>query len=76
LQFQEGAGKFFSGMNMDWLKLDSRLGYDVALDSLDRVEFLMELEGQTGIHIPDQFAEEFESVRDVIEYLRSRQEED
>jgi acyl carrier protein len=36
---------------------------------------VMEIEKDPGIVIPDEIAESFHSIRDVIEYLRRRQDE-
>ncbi len=63
------------GVNLDTIKFESLLRDESGVDSLDLVEILMELEEATGIKIPDDVAAEFRSVREVVEYLRRRQEE-
>jgi acyl carrier protein len=63
------------GVNLDSIKFESLLRAELSVDSLDLAEVVMELEEATGINIPDDIAEKFRSVRDVIEYLRRRQEE-
>jgi acyl carrier protein len=63
------------GVNLDAIKFDTLLRAEAGADSLDLTELLMELEEETGINIPDDIAATFRSVRDVIEYLRRRQEE-
>ncbi len=42
---------------------------DLSLDSLDLVELMMELEEQFGVTIPDEAAENFTTVADVIRYI-------
>src|SRR5580704_12005122 len=62
------------GVPLDEITLDTHLN-DISDDSLEIVEFIMEVEQASGITIPDDVAAEFRSVRDVVEYLRRRQEE-
>ena len=42
---------------------------DADLDSLDFVEFVMELEDLFELDVPDETAESFESVHDVLAWL-------
>ena len=53
----------------DEITLDSRLSKDLEADSLDQVEVLMALEDEFDIEIPDEDAEKFVTVRDIVEYL-------
>ena len=53
----------------DEITLDSNFSKDLEADSLDQVEVLMALEDEYGIEIPDEDAEKFVTVRDVVEYL-------
>jgi acyl carrier protein len=48
---------------------DARLVEDLNADSLDSVEIVMALEEEFGIEIPDQEAEKFLRVRDVVAYV-------
>ena len=66
---------FRDRIDSDTIKFESLLREDLSVDSLDIAEVVMELEEETGINIPDDIAETFRSVRDVIEYLRRRQQE-
>jgi acyl carrier protein len=43
--------------------------HDLAFDSLDIVELVMEFEEEFEIKVPDQEAEKIKTVRDAIEYL-------
>jgi acyl carrier protein len=58
------------GVNRDAITFESSLA---GLDSLDLVEFVMELEEEFEIAIPDEVAKHFRTVGDVIEYLRRKQ---
>ena len=45
------------------------------VDSLNRIEILMDLEEGFDIEIPDEEAEKFQTVEDVVEYIKKTQEE-
>lgn len=47
----------------------TRFQEDLNGDSLDTVEFVMELEDAFGIEIPDSMAEKIKTVGDVIDYV-------
>lgn len=53
----------------DNLGLDTRFKEDLNFDSLDSVESVMALEEEFNIEIPDEDAEKFLTVGDVVEYL-------
>ena len=42
---------------------------DLGADSLDIVEFIMALEEEFGIEIPDEDVEKIVTVKDVVEYI-------
>ncbi len=42
---------------------------DIGADSLDIVEFVMELEEEFDIQIPDEHAEKIKTVGEVIDYI-------
>ncbi|EFC43258.1 acyl carrier protein [Naegleria gruberi] len=44
---------------------------DLALDSLDSTEVVMEVENEFGIEIPDEEAFKLQSVEDCIKYISS-----
>ena len=46
---------------------------DLNLDSLDIVELMMKMEDEFGIEIPEEDAEGLKSVKDVISYIKSKQ---
>ena len=55
----------------DEITMDSRLSKDLEADSLDQVEILVALEDEFNIEIPDEDAEQFVTIRDIVEYLEN-----
>ncbi|MFQ5677942.1 MAG: acyl carrier protein [Gemmatimonadota bacterium] len=47
---------------------------DLGADSLDTVELVMAFEEEFGIEIPDEDAEQMQTVGDAISYLDAKQE--
>ena len=45
---------------------------DLGMDSLDQIELLMALEDEFDLHIPDEDAEKFKTVKDVFDYVESK----
>ncbi len=60
------------GLSEEDIQPDSTFVDDLGADSLDVIELLMALEEEFGVDIPDEDAEEFETVSDVIKYLQSK----
>ena len=54
------------------ITLDSSFRQDLGADSLDTYELVYAIEEGLGISIPDEKANEFETVRDALEYIRSQ----
>jgi len=50
----------------------TRLREDLKLDSLEIVEFVMELEAELRVEIPDSDYERIRTVGDLLRYLRNR----
>ena len=48
---------------------DTNLMKDLEADSLDAVEIIMAIESQFDIEIPDEEAEKFQTVEDLVEYV-------
>ena len=42
------------------------------LDDFDKVEIIVELEGEFAISIPDDKAEGFKSVEDIVNYINEK----
>lgn len=62
-------------VNEDEVSMDSSFVDDLGADSLDVVEFIMALEEEFDIEIPDEAAEKVVTVADVVEYIKSRVDE-
>ena len=54
----------------DQIKENSRLVNDLHADSLDIVEIIISLEKEFQIDIPDKVVEEFQTVKDIVNYLQ------
>ncbi|MFP4426685.1 MAG: acyl carrier protein [Spirochaetaceae bacterium] len=55
------------------ITLDSSFRQDLGADSLDTYELVYAIEEEMGISIPDEKANEFETVKDALDYLKSQQ---
>ncbi|PIE97769.1 MAG: acyl carrier protein [Treponema sp.] len=56
----------------DKITLDASFRQDLGADSLDTYELVYAIEEELGISIPDEKANEFETVRDAYEFLKSQ----
>ena len=54
------------------VSMDTNLMKDLSADSLDAVEIIMAIEDEYGIEIPDEDAEKFQIVTDIVKYLEDR----
>ncbi len=54
------------------ITLDSSFQQDLGADSLDTYELVYAIEDEMGVTIPDDKANEFETVRDAAEYLQTQ----
>ena len=52
------------------ITLDTSIHDDLDADSLDAVEIIMSIEDEYNIEIPDEVAEGFETISDIIHYLQ------
>ena len=53
------------------ITLDSSFRQDLGADSLDTYELVYAIEEELGITIPDEKANEFNTVRDALEFIKS-----
>ena len=53
----------------DDITMDTHLMKDLEADSLDAVEIIMAIEDEYGIEIPDEDAEKFQTVGDLVRYV-------
>jgi acyl carrier protein len=59
------------GVDPDQVEMDTNLMKDLEADSLDAVEIILAVEDEYGLDIPDETAEKFETVRDLVEYVEA-----
>lgn len=60
------------GVDMSEVTPDASFTNDLGADSLDTVELIMEFEKEFEISIPDEQAENIQTVGQAIEYLLSQ----
>jgi len=53
----------------DEVTMDTNLMKDLSADSLDAVEIIMAIEDEYGFEIPDEDAEKFQTVKDLVKYV-------
>lgn len=58
------------------ITLDTNLAKDLEADSLDAVEIIAAIEEEYDIEIPDEEAEKFQTVGDLVKYVESQVGED
>ncbi len=63
------------GVQEDVINMDSTFVDDLAADSLDIVELVMDIEEKFEIEIPDEKAETIVTVGDVVNYIAKCKEE-
>ena len=56
--------------NQGNITMETNIREDLDLDSLDFVDLILEIEETWGISIPDDVAQSFTTVKDVIEYIK------
>lgn len=56
----------------DAVKMDTHLMKDLEADSLDAVEIIMAIEDEFGIEVPDEDAEKFQTVSDIVNYVEAK----
>lgn len=59
-------------IEMDRITLKSRFTEDLGMDSLDLVEFIMEMEEEFGREISDSDAQKISTVGDAVSYIENR----
>lgn len=56
----------------DSVSLETSLMKDLEADSLDAVEIIMALEDEFGISVPDEDAEGFKNIGDIVKYIEEK----
>ena len=59
----------------DDVTMDTHLMKDLEADSLDAVEIIMAIEDEYEIEIPDEVAEKFQTVGDLVHYVENETNE-
>lgn len=54
------------------ITMDSSFRQDLGADSLDTYELVYAIEEEMGITIPDEKANDFETVKDAYDFLKSQ----
>jgi acyl carrier protein len=60
------------GVEKKDVTMEASFKEDLGADSLDVVEFIMELEDTFGLEIPDEEAEKLLTVGEVVNYIDSK----
>lgn len=55
------------------ITMDTHLMKDLEADSIDAVEIIILIEEKYGIEIPDEDAEKFQRVGDLVRYIEGRE---
>ncbi len=68
--FEKIRGIIMEQLSVDesMVTIDTNLMKDLEADSLDAVEIIMAIEEEFGIEIPDEEAEKFQTVSDIVKY--------
>jgi acyl carrier protein len=57
------------GIKGEEIHVETRLKEDLGLDSLDTIEWVLELETEFNISIPDEDAMDFKKIGEVVQYI-------
>ncbi|WP_262429707.1 acyl carrier protein [Paratissierella segnis] len=55
--------------DIEKITMETSMMSDLEADSLDAVEIIMALEDEFGVSIPDEDAESFKNIGDIVKYL-------
>ena len=55
------------------ITMDASFRQDLGADSLDTYELVYAIEEEMNVSIPDEKANEFETVKDAYDYIKSQQ---
>ena len=61
------------GVNPEQVTLTASFIEDLGADSLDTVELVMAFEEEFSVEVPDEDAEKLQTVKDVVDYIESKQ---
>ena len=60
------------GVEVEKVTLETSLMKDLKADSLSAVEAIMAIEEEFEIEIDDEDAEEFDTIQDIVEYVKGK----
>ncbi|MEG0391596.1 MAG: acyl carrier protein [Anaerovoracaceae bacterium] len=60
------------GVEAEAVNNDTHLMKDLEADSLDAVEIIMAIEEEFDIEVPDEEAEKFQRVGDIVKYVEEK----
>ncbi|KAB3535201.1 acyl carrier protein [Alkaliphilus pronyensis] len=58
--------------DMSEVTMNTSLIKDLEADSLDAVEIIMAIEDEFGVEIPDDEAEKFKNIGDIVKYVEAK----
>ncbi|WP_422484433.1 acyl carrier protein [Gudongella sp. DL1XJH-153] len=59
-------------VEMERVTMETSLMKDLEADSLDAVEIMMALEDEFEIEVPDEDAEGFKNIGDIVKYVEAK----
>lgn len=60
------------GADVEEMTMETSLMKDLDADSLDAVEIIMALEDEFDVEIPDEEAEGFKNIGNIVEYIEGK----
>lgn len=60
------------GVDEAQVALETHLMKDLEADSLDAVEIIMAIEDEFDLEVPDEAAEKFQTVGDIVKYVEEK----
>ncbi|MEY8415084.1 MULTISPECIES: acyl carrier protein [Tissierella] len=60
--------------DVESITMETSMMKDLEADSLDAVEIMMALEDEFGVTIPDEDAENFKNIGDIVKYVQEKTE--
>lgn len=60
-------------LDKDKITMDTNFTKDLDADSIDLVEFIMQMEDEFGAEIPDEDAAKIITVADAVDYIKNHQ---
>lgn len=73
--FNKIAGMIADNFEVDQASITKETNFtnDLDADSIDLVEFILQLEDEFGAEIPDEDAEKIKTVGDAVAYIKAHQ---